>query len=308
MLRRGAGCAGRTGRRTSRSGEAISKSPARQFLVPAETDPDRTLQGVALAADVVDDDITQFLGERGAPFLGPLEVVIAEEDVEDVGGQGASRGDGEWPCCPLRGGGGSRSRQAQPGRANRWRRPRGRPFRCRARLCPAIPWSFSFPDGCRAAFVPELGFPHICGSSAVSGALLHQILLGKSGNGLNARRHRPGNCADRPDKCGVAAAGPARPRPVWAGPAAHRPCGRPPEPQTPIGVFPLLSVMLDLAAFTRLAVRKPAVIRVRRSCARVAERQTRWLQVPVSERAWGFKSPLAHAIKEPRSSDRGSFA
>ena len=33
-----------------------------------------------------------------------------------------------------------------------------------------------------------------------------------------------------------------------------------------------------------------------RSCARVAERQTRWLQVPVSERAWGFKSPLAHAI------------
>src|SRR3954453_9985894 len=36
-----------------------------------------------------------------------------------------------------------------------------------------------------------------------------------------------------------------------------------------------------------------------RSCARVAERQTRWLQVPVSERAWGFKSPLAHA-SEPR--------
>ena len=28
--------------------------------------------------------------------------------------------------------------------------------------------------------------------------------------------------------------------------------------------------------------------------ARVAEWQTRWLQVPVSERAWGFKSPLAH--------------
>src|SRR6476619_5665655 len=28
--------------------------------------------------------------------------------------------------------------------------------------------------------------------------------------------------------------------------------------------------------------------------ARVAERQTRWLQVPVSARTWGFKSPLAH--------------
>ena len=30
--------------------------------------------------------------------------------------------------------------------------------------------------------------------------------------------------------------------------------------------------------------------------ARVAEWQTRWLQVPVSERAWGFKSPLAHPL------------
>jgi hypothetical protein len=27
---------------------------------------------------------------------------------------------------------------------------------------------------------------------------------------------------------------------------------------------------------------------------RVAEWQTRWLQVPVFERMWGFKSPLAH--------------
>lgn len=45
----------------------------------------------------------------------------------------------------------------------------------------------------------------------------------------------------------------------------------------------------------------------KRSCARVAERQTRWLQVPVSERVWGFKSPLAHAIESPRSMDRGLF-
>ena len=30
--------------------------------------------------------------------------------------------------------------------------------------------------------------------------------------------------------------------------------------------------------------------------ARVAERQTRWLQVPVSARTWGFKSPLAHSF------------
>ena len=33
--------------------------------------------------------------------------------------------------------------------------------------------------------------------------------------------------------------------------------------------------------------------------ARVAERQTRWLQVPVSARTWGFKSPLAHQY-DPR--------
>jgi hypothetical protein len=64
----------------------------------------------------------------------------------------------------------------------------------------------------------------------------------------------------------------------------------------PIGVLPGLSVMLDLAAFTRLKLRIPGLKPGERSCARVAERQTRWLQVPVSERAWGFKSPLAHAL------------
>ena len=81
-------------------------------------------------------------------------------------------------------------------------------------------------------------------------------------------------------------------------------CLLPPETRAascrsrPIGVFPPLSVMLDLAAFTRLVVRKAGRTSGRRSCARVAERQTRWLQVPVSERAWGFKSPLAHAFDE----------
>lgn len=62
----------------------------------------------------------------------------------------------------------------------------------------------------------------------------------------------------------------------------------------PIGNLRHLSVMLDLAAFTRRGNGKPDRLSGR-SCARVAERQTRWLQVPVSERAWGFKSPLAHA-------------
>ncbi len=33
---------------------------------------------------------------------------------------------------------------------------------------------------------------------------------------------------------------------------------------------------------------------LRKRLARVAEWQTRWLQVPVPARAWGFKSPLAH--------------
>src|SRR4051794_19509769 len=39
--------------------------------------------------------------------------------------------------------------------------------------------------------------------------------------------------------------------------------------------------------------------------ARVAERQTRWLQVPVSERAWGVKSPLAHVRLAPGPRIRG---
>ena len=37
---------------------------------------------------------------------------------------------------------------------------------------------------------------------------------------------------------------------------------------------------------------------VRRLLARVAEWQTRWLQVPVFARTWGFKSPLAHHTEE----------
>ena len=33
-----------------------------------------------------------------------------------------------------------------------------------------------------------------------------------------------------------------------------------------------------------------------RSLGRVAKWQTRWLQVPVFVRTWGFKSPLAHRL------------
>ncbi len=33
-----------------------------------------------------------------------------------------------------------------------------------------------------------------------------------------------------------------------------------------------------------------------RSLGRVAEWQTRWLQVPVSFGTWGFKSPFAHKL------------
>src|SRR6478736_5717514 len=44
----------------------------------------------------------------------------------------------------------------------------------------------------------------------------------------------------------------------------------------PIGNLTRVSVMLDLAAFTRCRYGKPGRLS-RRSCARVAERQTRWL-------------------------------
>ena len=36
------------------------------------------------------------------------------------------------------------------------------------------------------------------------------------------------------------------------------------------------------------------LVTFRSSLGRVAKWQTRWLQVPVFERMWGFKSPLAH--------------
>ncbi len=38
--------------------------------------------------------------------------------------------------------------------------------------------------------------------------------------------------------------------------------------------------------------------------ARVAKWQTRWLQVPVFERTWGFKSPLAHHFFDIRIMDK----
>ncbi len=36
-------------------------------------------------------------------------------------------------------------------------------------------------------------------------------------------------------------------------------------------------------------------------------RQTRWIQVPVPARAWGFNSPLAHQPEAPQVSDLGGF-
>lgn len=84
----------------------------------------------------------------------------------------------------------------------------------------------------------------------------------------------------------------------FAGRCVRGPRGIAAAPLPSIGVLPPMSVMLDLAAFTRLRFRETGRKSWKRSCARVAERQTRWLQVPVSERAWGFKSPLAHAITQ----------
>src|SRR5829696_5852838 len=54
---------------------------------------------------------------------------------------------------------------------------------------------------------------------------------------------------------------------------------------------------LQLCPADRAAVRASLsgwIAQHARPSARVAERQTRWLQVPVSARTWGFKSPLAH--------------
>ena len=44
------------------------------------------------------------------------------------------------------------------------------------------------------------------------------------------------------------------------------------------------------------------VASVMRQLGRVAKWQTRWLQVPVFVRTWGFKSPLAHSGVLARSS------
>lgn len=52
---------------------------------------------------------------------------------------------------------------------------------------------------------------------------------------------------------------------------------------------------------------EPGALRDRlpRLLGRVAEWQTRWLQVPVSFGTWGFKSPFAHQIELRRVIDFG---
>ena len=47
---------------------------------------------------------------------------------------------------------------------------------------------------------------------------------------------------------------------------------------------------------------------VSRLLARVAKWQTRWLQVPVFVRTWGFKSPLAHHFRMPREFFANTYA
>ncbi len=47
---------------------------------------------------------------------------------------------------------------------------------------------------------------------------------------------------------------------------------------------------------SHLGGRQSPVIGCPASLGRVAEWQTRWLQVPVSFGTWGFKSPFAHRM------------
>jgi hypothetical protein len=51
---------------------------------------------------------------------------------------------------------------------------------------------------------------------------------------------------------------------------------------------------------TRLGTPAITVIGSTGCLGRVAEWQTRWLQVPVSFGTWGFKSPFAHYCDESR--------
>lgn len=57
----------------------------------------------------------------------------------------------------------------------------------------------------------------------------------------------------------------------------------------------LLAMVLEFRGCAS-TVARPGCLRDRlpRSFGRVAEWQTRWLQVPVSFGTWGFKSPFAH--------------
>src|SRR4029079_6483987 len=94
-----------------------------------------------------------------------------------------------------------------------------------------------------------------------------------------------------------------------AGPSSWSPSGNAAEWEDP-GVWPAATTpesphstpsVHRVGPMQRIRPASPTVLAFPGGCpgngvadARVAEWQTRWLQVPVSARTWGFKSPLAH--------------
>jgi hypothetical protein len=74
-------------------------------------------------------------------------------------------------------------------------------------------------------------------------------------------------------------------------------CYRPSTAQRHLGTLRIASIRLEGTGSGAIrGLRKPAttVIGSTGCLGRVAEWQTRWLQVPVSFGTWGFKSPFAH--------------
>src|SRR6478736_7824574 len=78
-------------------------------------------------------------------------------------------------------------------------------------------------------------------------------------------------------------------------------------PDAPIGVFQQLSVMLDLAAFTRLMVRNTGSSRVKEVAREWRNGRRAGFRCQCPKGRGRSNPPSRTQTKEPRSSDRGSF-
>jgi hypothetical protein len=71
------------------------------LVIATEGNTDSALESVSLAADVLDNDVAQFLRQRGSPFLGPGKILITKQDIKNIRSQRPPGSDGDGLVVQL---------------------------------------------------------------------------------------------------------------------------------------------------------------------------------------------------------------